>query len=273
MKLSRKTPSRKIQEKILGEHLEYASNLCSQFWMTVFAISCVTVFLPITLVVFGIGALVEGVSSYRDNRRRRLQDLGRKLTVEQAFGLALSLGIVHYTKDGIKFSGYEFDDLSSSSNKKKELLLYGWQRENWQNYDSETPAGGRLILAYIKKIESRTAVTTSIKKVAAGARTIVMSHVPIIYWTTTLAGFVFIIVMAIGAGWSVGDASTAAFFGFILGAFWLVPLVFMYCGGEHSNGWINGLVEKYGEPLKDDIFISYLKAVKHKMCPLIEWTD
>jgi len=231
------------------------------------------VFLPITVCVLGICGSVEAFGRYREKRRERLHEQGRKLTVEQAYALAARLGLVYYSKGKIHFRERAFYDISYRSNKKKEALLYGWKQENWANYDSPKPDGARKISSYITKLEARTGAKVSIKKVACSIRTRVVSYVPATYWALVIGGATFIWAMSIGFGWGEGEIGGGIGFGFILMLMWLVAGIFLYCGGEESNGWISTVVDRYGEPLDDDIFISYLKAVKKKMCPLIEWTD
>jgi len=275
MKLSRRSFSRRIQEWTLGKHTDYASNLCNHFWLTMFCISCWTIFLPITLIIIGISAIVDWNGRRKQRRKENLLKQGAKLTVEQAFQLMLDLGWAHYTGNDIHYEQSELACARRDSKRKKEVLLVGWRNAQPSNavaYDQ--------IANYVEKLVSEYRRGLSVKKVAASVRTTMASYVPTTFWTLMLGAAVLAgalvggyVYADQGGGWSGWLLGILALIGvFVIG---LLPALFLWVGGDGGNadGPVGKLAYKYGKPLEDDIFISYLKAVKKKMCPIIEWVD
>ena len=269
MKLSKKAFSRRLQELVLGKHTDYASNICNHFWLTVFALSCVTIFLPISLVALAVSSFAD----YLEVRSMRIRDewfeRGKKLTIEQVFSLMQSLGWAHYTNKEFYVSksiGYA----SRWSGKKKSVMLRGWMlaNEDWQHQLNEHAA----------KMNNRYLTNFSVKKIAVGMRTIIASYTPTLYWSLTLAASFLAALMASGYVWvdlggsgELAWVSAVAVF-FIVGLVTLVASVYIYLGSD-DDGLVLSFVDKYSVDLKDDVFISYFKAAKKKVCPLIEWTD
>ncbi|KKL65410.1 hypothetical protein LCGC14_2155220, partial [marine sediment metagenome] len=153
----------------------------------------------------------------------------------------------------------------------KAIMLRGWMEANkdWQHQLDE----------HVAKMNNRYIGRINVKKIAVGIRTMMASYTPTLYWSLATGVSFLISLMLSGYCWAdVGggvDGWLSAVVAFIfvnLSIFVIIGL--LYFGPlDGDGGLIKGFVNKHGVDLEDDVFISYLKAVKEKMCPLIEWTD
>ena len=100
-----------------------------------------------------------------------------------------------------------------------------------------------------------------------------------IYWIAAPALFIFAGVFTLVFGMPSGGMSAWGTVGasalvatLATGLFWFLPLSLWADAGDGFYRW-NRFKNEYEQPIQDDLVGSYFKAVKNRVCPLLEFTD
>lgn len=266
MKLSNRSASRRLQKWVFSESTP-PTNLCAHVRTTLFAV-CLLPMILISYVIFVpiflVGSVVEVIKDKMEARRLTLRKIGESFTVEQAYRLARRAGIIR--NKNFEYGDFEWHTLIRYSNNRKIIILRGWAEKHTRNSANlKGPSAAELMDEYIETLRSKKVDTGSL---FIKIREVVCSYLPTVYKSIAIAGGLFIALMYFGYLISIDtDAQVASFStGVLLGFVWISLTVWLWRG-------VKNISEKYGKQLKDDIFILYLKAIKNRMCPLIEWVD
>jgi len=254
MKVSRKSISRRIQEHALGDFTDYPSNVCAHFWKTVGAL-CVSVLLIFLYPIFASIALI---GKYKERRRQRKEDcckkLGKSLTCEDMAKILIKHGFNTPSK-ATRFMD-EWGSFSDDTSLRIITRSYLYGRNN---------GVAEVALA----IEALMAEKS--KKVSYNLKQIFATYLPYLYWlflspivAFSLAGVMRCATMHVG-----GIADSYVF----LGLFTVVALSFIAFIPLITYSSVLSFAREYGKKLEDGIFIAYLKTIKTRICPLIEWVD
>lgn len=276
MKLSENSISVKIQKLAWGEHIDLCTNLCSHFWTTIFAAVFIFFGWPFIAAKKIIDKCCEALEKRKAKQIDALIEKGKNLTIDQVVDLMTRENLTFrffsgsYTVD--MYALFDLYRYGSQMNNNKYLIL-GWRRKTLGGsgvYDSFLHSSiMQPVFDAVDKLKKPHKPASKSTSTLVKIRTIFFSYVPVVYWTLAVClSLGFAIIIGIAAGNDGG-----LFLGIIMtilpSIVIFVIFLFVYFGTDYDG--INSLVYRYGKTIEDDIFFLYLKAVKEKMCPLIEW--
>lgn len=198
-------------------------------------------FLPITLFTIVAQYVVETVIRWRDRRISKKYKYGQTLSIEDVFKI---------------FSGSANDIYYMY--RRENPVMCGWRDANddWREQFNNT----KNYLRTMKQNNPRRRELYLVYYLHSAWITLMFS-LPVILGI----GFVF-------ATWPGGTWAQCIAIGFFVPTLSFVLLGLGYFNG--NSAWsLRGLFLKYQVEPDDDIFVTYIKSIKEKACPLIEWVD
>lgn len=237
MKLSRGCLSRRMQECVFGSHHYFSNNLCNHFWKTIFTIVLAPVLLPINWVDEWIGRRMQR----REFQRRQWRLEGRTMTTEQIYKI-----------------------WERSSRGKNFYLAMGYQDMN--------PNWPKLIDDHWYKLREQEKKSLKTKLRMSATTALAYLDIPIFVficsvWVPIMAFFMSIFAGKPSFTGTFLDCSMVTIVSFAMGVSVSFTLLIFVAKP------ISEMIYSGNTRLKDDVFVSYLKSVKKRMCPLIEWVD
>jgi len=238
MKISRNSWHYKLESAIWNST---ASNLCQYFWRVVLA----TILSPLILIGKGFVCFLDLMTDWSDDRARRK---ATRLSDKEVFTILLD------KYGNVSEVLYKFSFYYNLPN-----VIKRWV----QLHDDDSRERINKQIELYKSESNLAPKKHTIKKAIATYNFYIVA----IYLLLTFGGiFTFFNHLPSGNMGMFESLAGCVLFTLMSGMFFVAPILF---SGEARQKFVN----RYKQPIEDDLTGSYLKAVKGKMCPLIEWTD
>jgi hypothetical protein len=250
MKLSKKILSRRIQECAFDDYTPYATNLCAHFWKTLGALGVLLVVGICLPIIWPLGKMAEYLARRKTRKIAQLRKIAEGMTADDIIQMFLKRGYISMRsiRDFFRYDVYNSDE-------KWARIVQHW---DWYNKMNE------LEEAFDKITADTSFSTSTIRQTFA-------TYLSYLYWLVASVVMMYGVVLAMCIGGSGITIFEVYFWFILLGLIMCGAILWIAITGYMT--YIRPYSRYYGQKLEDDVPISYLKAVKDRICPLIEWVD
>jgi len=272
--LSKNSISMKIQRIVFGPTTDRPNNLCSHFWITLFCFVSLPLSWPYSLFKKMLGMIRDKLDDARYERGRMYRARGRALSQAEVLTLLRKTGLIRYYYGLYRFNNESIQHLFDwGGNTPEKIMLASWRGDITYNlgeepYEPNWDSVLQFVHDHVKELNDEIKRQTESKEklTATGIRRIFFSYLPAIWVGLTLGCALYVTSFFLAATGSLLFVFVFHGFAGIMGSLYYYPW-------DGSRGSLSDLAYRYGKRPEDDIVVLYLKAVKGKMCPLINWVD